>query len=327
MKILFICDSLLSLEFGNPSRLYNIEQALRRFGICTDRIPSKKNLHWLFLGQNRIQNYLRRVYLLFCLIAYLSKKKVNCIYSIDFYMGLEAVVLAKLFRIKTVYDFGGYVYEEEIHRGHRWKPMVTKLLEKLCLENSTLIVTQTIPNKELLTNYHKKVLVLENGVNLEEFREPSPAKAILKQFSIPNDKPIVGFLGNWENWMKIEDLLNAAKYLDDVTVVVIGEGKGFRGFRTQFKNVYFTGRIPHRLAMGLLINFDICVSPYSKDKIMRHKQAMKTLEYLAAGKPIIVSDVIGKENFLKEGKNCLLYEPENPVDLANKITWLLQHKE
>jgi glycosyltransferase involved in cell wall biosynthesis len=79
--------------------------------------------------------------------------------------------------------------------------------------------------------------------------------------------------------------------------------------------------------MGLLINFDICVSPYSKDKIMRHKQAMKTLEYLAAGKPIIVSDVIGKENFLKEGKNCLLYEPENPVDLANKITWLLQHKE
>jgi len=327
MKILFICDSLISLELGNPSRIYNIEQALRRFGICTDRIPSKKILHWLFLGQNRIQKYLRRVYLLFCLIAYLSKKKVNCIYSIDFYMGLEAVVLAKLFKIKTIYDFGGYVYEEEIHRGHRWKPLLTKLLEKLCLENSTLIVTQTIPNKELLTNYHKKVLVLENGVNLDEFPEPSPAKGIFRQFSIPDDKPIVGFVGNWENWMKIEDFLNASKHLENVTVVVIGEGKGFREFKTQFKDVYFTGRIPHRLAMSLLINFDICVAPYSKDGIMRHKQAMKTLEYLAAGKPIIVSDVIGRESFLKESENCLLYEPENPEDMAQKISQLLQNKE
>ena len=127
--------------------------------------------------------------------------------------------------------------------------------------------------------------------------------------------------------MKIEDLLNASRHLDNVTVVVIGEGKGFRGFKAQYKDVYFTGRIPHRLAMSLLLNFDICLAPYSKDGIMKHKQAMKTLEYLAAGKPIIVSDVIGRESFLIEGENCLMYEPENPEEMAQKISQLLQNKE
>ena len=60
---------------------------------------------------------------------------------------------------------------------------------------------------------------------------------------------------------------------------------------------------------------------------MKYKSARKTFEYLAAGKPIIVSNVVGREGFLIEGKNCITYEPENPKDLAEKIKKLLNNNE
>jgi glycosyltransferase involved in cell wall biosynthesis len=49
----------------------------------------------------------------------------------------------------------------------------------------------------------------------------------------------------------------------------------------------------------------------------------KTIEYLAAGKPIIVSDIAGKDSCLKEKENMLAYQPGHPEDLARKIQQLL----
>ena len=174
---------------------------------------------------------------------------------------------------------------------------------------------------------NRNAFLLKNGINLEEFDRLSSSRNILKKYSIPVKKPIIGFVGKWENWMKIEDFLNASKYLKDIMFLVIGKGRNFTKYKNEFKNVIFTGRIPHEHTVSFLMNFDICVSPHSKDKMMQFRSARKTLEYMAAGKPIIVSNVVGREKFLKEGVNCLLYESENPEDLVEKINILLSDRK
>ena len=40
----------------------------------------------------------------------------------------------------------------------------------------------------------------------------------------------------------------------------------------------------------------------------------------------LISDVVGKEDFLEEFKNCLFYEPNNPKDLASKVMCIIKDK-
>lgn len=323
MKILLVIEDPVSLDYAPSSRIYYVGNVLNKFGIDTIIVPLENELHKFLKGKSRIKKYMRRFYLFFCMMSIVRKEKISFIFTRGFYICLEALILAKVLGIKIIYDFHGYVYKEEIHRGHHLRPLFTKFIEKICIKFSDIIVTQKTSNKELIKTLNRNILVLENGIHLEEFDNLRPQKSILAKFMIPDSKPVVGFVGHWENWMRIEDLLMVSRYLKDVSVVVVGKGKNFTQYVDEFKNVYFVGQIPHHEALALILNFDICVSPYSKDEIMAFKSSRKTLEYMAAGKALLVSDVAGKEDYLKEGINCLFYRPEDPKDLANKIEILL----
>jgi len=328
MKILIITDNLVTTDYAPTIRALNLANALKKFGIETLIIPMEKDLPPMFKKKGRLNKYLRRIYLFFYMFSIIKRKKIQYIFSIGFYIGLEAIILAKILGCKTIFEFHGYVYEEEIHRGHRIKPFFTKFLEQICLKYSNIVVTQTINNKILIRGLNKNTFVVENGINLDEFEGLNYSEKIFEEYSITRGRPLIGFIGNWENWMNIEDLLFVSKYLNNLaSIIIIGKGRNLRKYKDAFKNVIFTGRISHEKALNFLINFDICILPHSKDEIMKYKSAMKTFEYMAAGKPIIVSNVTGKEDFLINGKNCLTYEPGNPKDLAKNIEFLLDNKE
>lgn len=326
MDILFVNEHPISLELAYTSRIYHISRVLRNFGLCTIILPQQRDIPGFLRGNGRIHKQLRRVYVFMRMIHIIKKRKINYIISRGLYMGLFSVFLAKVFRLQSIFDFHGYVYQEEIYRGQKYKSFLTRFLEELCIEYSDYVVTQTESNRDVVKNLNKNVILIENGVDLKEFINLCPQKSTLIRYSVPKTKPIVGFIGNWEKWMNIEDLLEASKYIDNVSVVIVGEGRDYKKYINKYKrhrNIFFTGRVVHMEALKILANFDICVVPHSKSTIMLYKSARKTLEYMAAGKPIVVSSVIGKEQFLIEKVNCLTYEAENPEDLANKMKILI----
>lgn len=326
-SVLLVIEHPISLKFAYTSRVYHLSKVLNKFGVSTVIIPQRKDLKKFLRGESRIQKYVRRAYLFWRMTCIVKQRKVKYIFARGFYLGLMSIFLAKVFGLKAIFDFHGYIYQEEIYRGLKYKPFFTSFLEKLCIKYTDLIITQTESNRHVIGDLNKNVVVVENGIDPLEFTDLEPQKSILNKYSIPDSKPIVGFIGNWEKWMNIEDLLNSSYYLSDALIVIIGEGRNFTKYKNEYKNVFFTGRISHFDAMSLLINFDVCVSPHSKDEIMKYKSARKTFEYMAAGKSIIVSNVVGKEYFLDEGINCLTYEPGNPKDLAEKIRILLEDPE
>ncbi|MCK4252016.1 glycosyltransferase, partial [candidate division WOR-3 bacterium] len=284
---------------------------MNKFGIRAIVMPQKRDLPKFLDGSKRIKKYFRRIWLFFRITYIVRKEKIKLILSRGFYMGLEGMLIAKIFGLKSVFDFHGFAWQEEIHKGYKYKQLLTKTLERICIKKSDFVIAQTKSNKNTIKDLNKNVIVLRNGVNLQEFTK-SPSPKILHKYSIPTTKPVVGFIGNWENWMNVTDLLKASQYIDNISIVIVGKGKSVSEYKSKYKDVVFTGRICHKDAMGLLMHFDICVAPYSKDEIMIYKSAVKTLEYMAAGKALIISNVIGKEDFLEEGVNCLTYEPGNP---------------
>ncbi len=234
-------------------------------------------------------------------------------------------LILKLWGRDIIYDFHGYAYKEQIVAGRRIRAKITKPFDWLALKlaDHILVIREEL-RQDLPPNFQKKTLLLPNGVDLEEFAA-AEGENILARYNLPPHKKLVGFIGNWEAWVAIEDILASAKYFDDkIKVVIIGAGRKLEEYKDTYPSILFTGRIAHQDAVELIKKMDVCLCPYSTHVIAKNKSYRKVLEYLAAGKPIVSSNAEGREKFLKENENTLLYETGHPEDLAEKVKTVLK---
>jgi glycosyltransferase involved in cell wall biosynthesis len=236
----------------------------------------------------------------------------------------------KLLGIKTFYDFHGLYHYELIQQHRRSRAFFVRYINKILLKLSNKIIVVSAGIKMQIQEYQDKCLYLPNGVDIENIKNASSEHSI----ELPVDKKVIGFIGNWEPFIKIEDVCESIKYLDNCMGVIIGWGYNAEHIVDKYhtiENLIFTGKLPQEEVYALLKRNDVCILPYDKnDKHSRYPDffsSRKTKEYIAAGKPIIVADVIGKESWLVENKTCLLYESRDPKDLADKIDILLNNEK
>ena len=52
---------------------------------------------------------------------------------------------------------------------------------------------------------------------------------------------------------------------------------------------------------------------------------IKLFEYMASGAPVVASDLPSFSKYLKDNENSLLFEPDNPKSLAEKVNTLLEN--
>lgn len=236
----------------------------------------------------------------------------------------------KILKIKIYYDFHGK-YDIELQQQNRnFRAFFVKWIDKFILKYADGIIVVSNGIKSQIEEYSEKCILLTNGVDIERIESANAECPV----DIPEDKKVIGFIGNWEEFMNIEDICETASLLPNYLIVIVGYGYKAAQKIDKYKdqpNILFTGKLPQIETYSILNRFDICVLPYDKEDL--HSQypdffsSRKTKEYIAAGKPIVVADVIGKEAWLKPEENCLLYESRNPEDLAEKISILLNDKE
>jgi len=91
------------------------------------------------------------------------------------------------------------------------------------------------------------------------------------------------------------------------------------------ESVNITGWVDHLQIPGLLAQAKIGVSPHKDLPKFRNNIACKVFEYMAVGMPVICSDLPPQRLFVQEGVNGLFFRPGDPIQLAEKIDWLLTH--
>ena len=236
----------------------------------------------------------------------------------------------KLLGIKTFYDFHGLYHRELIQQNRRSRAFFVRYIDKIIFRLSNKIIVVSDGIKMQIQEYQDKCLYLPNGVDIGKIKNANYECSI--ELSV--DKKVIGFIGNWESFIKIEDVCESIKYLDNCMGVIIGWGYNAEHIVDKYhtiENIIFTGKLPQEEVYALLKKIDVCILPYDKnDKHSRYPDffsSRKTKEYIAAGKPIIVADVIGRESWLVENKTCLLYESGDPKDLADKINTLLNDEK
>lgn len=203
-----------------------------------------------------------------------------------------------------------------------------------------------------------KILVAPDGVDLEEFRKARSKNELRQILGLPTESRIVLYTGHLYEWKGAEILLKAARLFQssdaptpsfnssplvgeerwgekrggegELFVFVGGTEADIKKFRQKTGtagNVLLLGHKPYREIPKYLAAADVLVLPNSgKTAISRiYTSPLKLFEYMAAGRPIVASDIPSVREILDESM-AVFFSPDEPRSLAENIKKVLTDK-
>jgi glycosyltransferase involved in cell wall biosynthesis len=126
----------------------------------------------------------------------------------------------------------------------------------------------------------------------------------------------------------VEVLVDAASDLDATVYVVGGYQDDIQRVRdvTTADNVVFTGFIDPAKIPVYQCAADALVAPYTTNA-RDYLSPLKLFEYMAAGRPIVASNLDILREVLDDGSNALLVPPEDASALAEALSTVLKDDE
>jgi phosphatidylinositol alpha-mannosyltransferase len=168
--------------------------------------------------------------------------------------------------------------------------------------------------------------VIPNGVDLGRYRR---AVALARwQDGIPN----ILFVGRLEDRKGLPFLLKAFRLIrkggTEARLLVVGSGPQEREDRRYvmtrgLQNVQFLGRVSDDDKAQLFRTADVFVSPATG----RESFGIVLLEAMAAGTPIVCSDIHGYKGVVQRGRQALLVPPRDVKALADAIGQVVADRE
>ena len=190
------------------------------------------------------------------------------------------------------------------------------------------------PTRQDLIKYEKispkRVITIINGIDGSKFFTGIDKERKKKELGITNGGPIIGLGVRLSKQKGITYLLQAMpeiiKAYPDITLVIAGEGDYGERLKREArdrgidKNVVFIGP---RLDMPEVLKlFDLYVLPSLWEGL-----PMVLLEAMAAGCPVVATNVGGNYMAIQHGENGSLIEPKNPALLASEVIRVLGNEE
>jgi glycosyltransferase involved in cell wall biosynthesis len=86
----------------------------------------------------------------------------------------------------------------------------------------------------------------------------------------------------------------------------------------------FTGHVPYREVPTYIGAMDICVAPHHEDT--NQASPVKLFDYMAAGRPIIASDIEVAREIIDDTGCAVLTPPNHPEVLAENIIALINNE-
>ena len=293
------------------------------FGKLEQAGISFKKLRWLHRPLNPLFDLLA----FFEIKRLLGKEKPSILHLHSSKAGFLGSLAADREKTKIIYTVHGAVFEAP------FKILPKKLflwLEKLTAPRKHKIICVSQNDKNLwLKNQaasEEKLVVVRNGLDWENisFLEKEKAR---EELALPKEAQIIGCIANFYPEKGLEYLVEAANILKqenkNLIFAVIGDGKGRKNLASLIKKY----RLENFLLLGRKSNsaqflkaFDSFILPSVKEGL-----PYVILEAMAAGLPIVASEVGGIPEMVENGQNGFLVEPRDTQTLARKIAEVLDN--
>lgn len=314
----------------NESGRYNVHVAcLNREGVLLKEFERYgfKDFPEYRLSSFYNRNFFRQ---LRAFARHLREHKISIVQTTDFYTNVFGMIGATLARTPI------RIAAKREMEGHRTKAQ--DFVERRAYSRANVIAV----NSDAVKNYliengvnKKKIVTIYNGLDIERLtlKTNLSREEILSSFNLPTEKE-KRFITNVANLRRrVKDyptFLRTARRISDVdsnaAFVIAGEGELMDEMKSIAKDlgvekkVFFIGRcerVPELLSVT-----DVCVLSSRYEGFSN-----SILEYMAAAKPVVATDVGGAREAIVEGETGFIVPSGDDEAIALRVLSLLGDKE
>lgn len=220
----------------------------------------------------------------------------------------------------------------------RVKLVQAKYLPLLFLDalTSPLVTHYHFNSQTVADMYHKffflpksKIIVIPNGLEIEKYSIPIDAHAKKRELGIPQDKIVIGCVAKLRQQKGHKYLMSAFaevfKNNQNIFLLLAGDGDERKNIEKQIKDFNIQNSA---LLLGnrndipeLLQVIDIFVLP-----TLFEGMSNALMEAMAAGKPIIATDIPENKELIINNISGILASAKNPKSIADSIRELIVNK-
>lgn len=173
----------------------------------------------------------------------------------------------------------------------------------------------------------RKYMTVYNGIDVERYRDHGDTRRLREELALPEGTPVVGIIGSLiplkghRIFLQMAELIARAR--PDVRFLVVGDGPERAGIEATVRaqglggKVSFTG--VRRDIPELLSLMDVFV-------LSSHSEAhpLTILEAMAAGKPVVATDVGGNAESVEHGETGFIVPANDPNAMFSAVAGLLE---
>jgi glycosyltransferase involved in cell wall biosynthesis len=168
-------------------------------------------------------------------------------------------------------------------------------LEEELIRRSDLVITCSKPLAQSKARINPNTVLVRHGVEREHF-----AQALDEETRVPDDiarlpRPIIGFYGLVAEWVDLAAMRFVAEAFPEGSLAIVGDlnnpDRSELARLHALPNVHFLGRKPYESLPGYCKAFDVALLPFVKNELTENANPLKLREYLAAGLPVVSTDI------------------------------------
>jgi glycosyltransferase involved in cell wall biosynthesis len=253
--------------------------------------------------------------------------------------GFHVTQNKKKFGYKTLFEVNGLPsIELKYHYPGLDLELIAKIKEQelATLHLSDAIICPSRVTRDYIASLglnRQLVTVIPNGVSPSDFSAtPLPIR--------DGREPVLLYIGTLADWQGLDIVIKALpKILEQQSarLHIVGRGRS-RQRKMLAKQIRKLGleeyvivqaAVPHHEIPALIAGTDICVAPLGLNdrNVTQGACPIKVLEYMAAGRPLLASNMPIVRELLREDVDGLLFSPNDPDDLARQALALLNDFE
>jgi len=289
-------------------------QELRKIGIETIVLPIKKIYGFGTLRYGfRLRNFIKQ-------------KQIKIVQSFHVNADLYIPLVAKLSGIPVVVSSRRDLGFDRKKQHSIIQRFVNIFVDKIIV-NSEAVKNRLIEQENVNSN---KINIIYNGVDLEYFRQDRNTQQIRERFGIAPSEFVVGSIANF-NPIKGGNFFLETCYLllkegINVKFLLIGAGPLLKKYEDMVgrlaisQKVIFTGNIKN-------VNELLSIMDISVNSSLSEGFSNTILESMAAGKPVVATNVGGNPEAVINGKTGLLVPSKDSKALTEAILYLLKNRK
>lgn len=217
-----------------------------------------------------------------------------------------------------------------------WSPAYSKPMDAWLIANAHSVVTGTAELCDEVLRSRPDAEFIPCGVDFEMFHDAD--------VEVPADvavlpRPIIGYFGSITDRLDMALVGRVAREFPEASVVLVGPVHLDPGMLPRAENLHYLGLRPHPALPAYARAFSVGLIPFHLNEANRKLNPVKTLEYLAAGLPVVavalpdlkrfyagVVRLAGDHEEFVEGVRCALrdaagHDPGRGEAMARAASW------